>query len=118
MQLLGEGTVEGEWVGRIIGLDDVNVRMAMLQTPDAHSRLELVTFDRPGNLAGSGDEPSNAPGLRHLCFNVGDLDATLERLREHGGELIGTIERYEDAYLLCYVRGPEGIIVELAQDIG
>jgi catechol 2,3-dioxygenase-like lactoylglutathione lyase family enzyme len=119
MQVVGDGTVEGEFVGRIIGLDgDERSHIAMLQTPDANSRIELVQFERPPSPAGHGDVPSNVPGLRHLCFNVEDLEGTVERLTaSHGAALVGTVERYEDIYVLCYLRGPEGIIVELAQDL-
>jgi catechol 2,3-dioxygenase-like lactoylglutathione lyase family enzyme len=117
MQATGDGTVEGDWVGRVIGLDGVRARIAMLRTPDGSARLELVSFDTPLSPAGGG-EASNVPGIRHLCFNVDDLEATLDRLRGHGAELVGTIERYRDRFVLCYVRGPQGIIVELAQDIG
>lgn len=117
MQEVGSGSVEGDFVGRIIGLDDVRTQIAMLQTPDGHSRIELVEFERPTSPAGDPTAASHVPGLRHLCFNVDDLDAALERLRPHGVEMVGSIERYEDIYVLCYVRGPAGIIVELAQDL-
>jgi catechol 2,3-dioxygenase-like lactoylglutathione lyase family enzyme len=117
MQVVGDATVEGEMVGRIIGLEDVRVNMAMLQTPDGNSRIELVSYLTPPSPAGGGSEASNVPGLRHLCFNVDDLEGTVERLRGHGAELVGTIERYEGMYVLCYVRGPQGVIVELAQDL-
>ena len=117
MEVLGAGAVGGDWVGRIIGLRDVRARLAMLQTPDALHRVELVTFDSPANDPDPGVLASNVPGLRHLCFNVDDLDATLDRLREHGGELVGSIEQYENAYRLCYVHGPHGVIVELAEDV-
>ncbi|MBC7461869.1 MAG: VOC family protein [Thermoleophilia bacterium] len=118
MQVGGEGAVEGAWVGRVVGLEGVRSHIAMLKTPDGASCIELSCFDTPAGPSGHGDEPSNAPGLRHLCFNVDNLEATVERLRAHGAELVGSIENYEDAYLLCYLRGPEGIIVELAQDLG
>jgi catechol 2,3-dioxygenase-like lactoylglutathione lyase family enzyme len=118
MELTAEWTAEGAWVGRVIGLEDVRSRVAMLQTPDGHGKVELSSFDSPPSPAGPGGEPSNTPGIRHLTFAVDDLHATLDRLREHGVELVGTIERYEDVFELCYVRGPQGIIVELAQQLG
>jgi catechol 2,3-dioxygenase-like lactoylglutathione lyase family enzyme len=109
----GEGAVAGDWVERIIGLDGVRVQVALLQTPDGHGRLELSQFRAPPSPAGDRDTPANAPGLRHLAFAADDVDAVLDRLQACGGELVGTVERYEDSYRLCYVRGPEGIIVEL-----
>ena len=111
----GEGSVEGDWVGRVVGLDGVRAQIAMMQTPDGHSRVELVMFQAPPSPAGDAHAPSNALGIRHLCFAVDDLDAALDRLRPHGGELVGEVERYGDVYRLCYLRGPAGIIVELAE---
>ena len=113
-----EGTVEGGWVDRIVGLEGVRADMAMLQTPDGHGRLELVKFHTPPAEAGDGRAPANALGIRHLAFAVEDIDAVVARLQALGAELVGEIERYEDLYRLCYVRGPEGIIVELAERIG
>jgi catechol 2,3-dioxygenase-like lactoylglutathione lyase family enzyme len=118
LELQGEGSVEGEWVDRVVGLDGVRAQIAMLQTPDGHGRVELSTFHAPSGGAGDRDAPPNAPGIRHLTFAVDDLDATLARVRAHGAELVGAVERYEDRYRLCYLRGPEGIIVELAQQLG
>jgi catechol 2,3-dioxygenase-like lactoylglutathione lyase family enzyme len=117
LQVIGDGSAEGDWVGRIIGLEDVRARIVMLKTPDGKSRIELASFDTPPSPAGEAGEASNVPGIRHLCFNVDDIEATVDRLRGHGAEFVGTIERYKDTYLLCYVRGPQGIIVELAQDL-
>ena len=114
----GSGTVEGEWVDRIVGLDGVRAEIAMLDTPDGRSRLELVQFHAPQGENGGSDAPSNAFGIRHLAFAVDDIDDTLERLRGHGAELVGEVGQYRDAYRLCYVRGPAGIIVELAQRLG
>jgi catechol 2,3-dioxygenase-like lactoylglutathione lyase family enzyme len=118
MAVVGEGAIEGDFVGRIIGLEDVRSKVVMLETPDGASRIELSSFTTPRSPGRGEAEASNVPGLRHLCFQVDDLDATLERLREHGAELVGTVERYEDIYRLCYLRGPEDIIVELAQRLG
>ena len=115
---VGEGPVGGSWVDRIIGLQGVRSRIVMLETPDAHSRVELSAFDSPPSPDAGPPAPSNTPGLRHLAFEVDDLDDVLARLRPHGAELVGEVERYEDVYRLCYVRGPEGIIVELAQRLG
>lgn len=117
LELVGEGVVDGDLPGRVIGLDGVRSHIAMLKTPDGASCIELSCFDTPASPPGRGAEPSNVPGLRHLCFNVDDLAATVERLRVHGAELVGSIERYEDSYELCYLRGPDDIIVELAQDL-
>jgi catechol 2,3-dioxygenase-like lactoylglutathione lyase family enzyme len=94
------------------------VQFAMMQTPDARGRLELVKFDPPPARAGDVDAPANTLGIRHLAFVVEDIDAVVARLRALGAELVGEVENYEDIYRLCYVRGPEGIIVELAEQIG
>jgi catechol 2,3-dioxygenase-like lactoylglutathione lyase family enzyme len=114
----GESPVEGEWVDRVLGLEGVRAELAMLQTPDGKARLELSTFHAPSYEGESAHAPSNAPGVRHLSFLVDDVDATLAGLRAHGAELVGHVEQYEDVYRLCYVRGPAGIIVELAEEIG
>jgi catechol 2,3-dioxygenase-like lactoylglutathione lyase family enzyme len=112
----GEATVGGEWVDRVIGLAGTRAELAMLQTPDGHGRIELVRFHAPAGPAGDRDAPANAPGIRHLTFAVDD--SVVARLSGCGGELVGEVVRYEDTYRLCYVRGPEGIIVELAERIG
>jgi catechol 2,3-dioxygenase-like lactoylglutathione lyase family enzyme len=117
LEVLGQSAVEGDWVGRVIGLEDVRAEVAMLQTPDGHSRLELVRFDSPDAQDGSADAPSNALGIRHLTFAVENLDDVIARLEARGGELVGNVERYEDMYRLCYIRGPQGIIVELAEEL-
>jgi catechol 2,3-dioxygenase-like lactoylglutathione lyase family enzyme len=115
----GEGQVEEEsWVDRVIGLEGARTEFVMMQTPDGHSRLELIKFHSPASPGGDPGAPSNALGLRHLTFQVDDVEGTVERLRAHGGELIGEIEDYRDIYRLCYLRGPEGIILELAERIG
>jgi catechol 2,3-dioxygenase-like lactoylglutathione lyase family enzyme len=118
LELLGEGQVEGRWVDRVVGLDGVRVEYAMVQTPDGNGRLELVKFHSPPHQGGDRDAPANAPGLRHVAFAVEDIDAVVAGLRARGAELVGELERYEDSYRLCYIRGPEGIIVELAEQIG
>lgn len=112
------GRVQGGWVDRVVGLEGIRVEMAMMETPDGHSRLELIQFHAPQSPAADLHAPANVPGLRHVAFLVDDLDAVLARLRAHGAELVGQVERYEDVYRLCYVRGPAGIIVELAEEIG
>jgi catechol 2,3-dioxygenase-like lactoylglutathione lyase family enzyme len=118
LALQGEGSVEGAWVDRIVALEGVRSEIAMMETPDGHGRIELTKFHAPPSPGGDRRSPANAPGIRHLTFAVDDLDATLDRLRSHGAELVGEVERYSDIYRLCYVRGPEGIIVELAERIG
>jgi catechol 2,3-dioxygenase-like lactoylglutathione lyase family enzyme len=105
-------------VDRVVGLEDVRVEFAMVETPDGHGRLELVRFHAPSGPGGDRHAPANTPGIRHLAFAVDDIDAVVARLRARGAELVGEVENYEDIYRLCYVRGPEGIIVELAEQIG
>ncbi len=116
--LQGEGPVEGRWVDRVVGLEGVRADVAMLQTPDGHGRLELSKFHWPRMQHDHRDAPANAPGLRHVAFAVEDIDAVVAGLRARGVGLVGQLERYEDSYRLCYVRGPEGIIIELAEQIG
>ena len=118
LELQGEAPVEGDWVDRVVGLDGVRAQIAMMQTPDGHGRIELVKFHAPPGQGGDGHAPANTPGLRHLAFEVIDLDAVVAGLRARGAELVGELERYEDSYRLCYVRGPEGVIVELAEKLG
>lgn len=118
LELQGETEVEGDWVGRVIGLDGVRAQIAMLQTPDGHGRIELARFHAPLTEGGFQHAPANAPGIRHVTFAVDDIDGVLARLRAVGAELIGEVVRYRDVYKLCYVRGPAGIIVELAERIG
>jgi catechol 2,3-dioxygenase-like lactoylglutathione lyase family enzyme len=114
----GRQSVEGEWVDRIIGLDGARSELAFLETPDGHGRLELVEFHSPAYAGKRSPEPSNAPGIRHVTFAVDDLDAVLSDIRDHGAELVGEVQNYENVYKLCYVRGPAGIIVELAEKLG
>jgi catechol 2,3-dioxygenase-like lactoylglutathione lyase family enzyme len=118
LELQGEAPVEGEWVDRIVGLHGVRAEIAMLQTPDGHGRVELTRFHTPPTSGGDRHAPANTRGIRHLAFAVEDIDALVAGLRARGAELVGELERYKDSYRLCYVRGPEGIIVELAEPIG
>jgi catechol 2,3-dioxygenase-like lactoylglutathione lyase family enzyme len=114
----GDARVEGGWVDRVVGLEGVRSEIAMMETPDGHGRVELAKFHAPPGPSGDAHAPANAPGIRHLTFAVDDIDDVVARLRARGAELVGQVERYEDIYRLCYVRGPEGIIVELAERIG
>jgi catechol 2,3-dioxygenase-like lactoylglutathione lyase family enzyme len=118
LELQGEGSVEGDWVDRVVGLEGVRAEIAMMETPDGHGRVELAKFHAPSGPGGDRQAPPNTPGIRHLTFAVDDLDAVLAGVRAHGAELVGEVERYGDIYRLCYIRGPEGIIVELAERIG
>jgi len=118
LELQGKGSVEDRWVDRVVGLDGVRVEFAMVQTPDGNGRLELVKFHSPPSQGGNPHAPANTPGIRHIAFVVDDINAVVAGLRARGTELVGELERYKDSYLLCYVRGPEGIIVELAEKIG
>lgn len=118
LELQGEGFVEGRSVDRVVGLEGVRSEVAMLQTPDGHGRVELAKFHSPSTQGGDRHAPANTPGIRHVTFAVEDIDAVVAGLRARGAELVGELERYEDSYRLCYVRGPEGIIVELAEKIG
>ncbi|HKH64242.1 MAG TPA: VOC family protein [Solirubrobacterales bacterium] len=113
----GTGQVEGDWVGRIIGLDDVKAELAMMRAPDGGAEVELVKFHSPPMQRGDSDAASNFSGLRHVSFLVDDIDAVVDGLNDRGIELVGELVRYENSYRLCYVRGPEGIIVELAEQI-
>lgn len=118
LEMQGEASVEGGWVDRVVGLEDVRAEIVMMETPDGHGRIELAKFHAPLGPGGDRQAPANAPGIRHVTFAVDDIDAAVAGLRAHGGELVGEVERYGDIYRLCYVRGPEGIIVELAEKIG
>jgi len=118
LKVLGEGPVEGEWVDRVVGLDGVRVDVAMLETPDGHGRLELMRFHAPEARVGDRNAPPNTLGIRRIAFGVDDIDATVAGLRARGTELLGEVQQYEESYRLCYVRGPEGIIVMLAEQLG
>lgn len=118
MELEGETMVEGAWVDRIVGLENVRSEIVVMRTPDGHSRIELDKFHTPAAVRA---EPENTPvntlGIRHIMFAVVDLDEVIERLHAHGAEIIGEIAQYEDMYRLCYIRGHEGIIVALAEQL-
>src|SRR4051794_12920454 len=114
LELQNEASVEGGWVDRVVGLEGVRAEVAMLETPDGHGRVELAKFHAPTSPDGDRRAPANVLGIRHLTFAVDDIDAAIAGLRAHGSELVGEVERYKDIYRLCYVRGPEGIIIELA----
>ncbi|MET9735774.1 VOC family protein [Streptomyces sp. NPDC006458] len=119
MELEGTSPVEGRWVEQVIGLDGVRQDVAMLRTPDGHGRVELARFHTPKAVsAGPKDAPANTLGIRRIMFAVDDIEDTVARLRTHGAELVGELARYENVYRLCYVRGPEGIIVGLAEQLG
>ena len=119
LTLDGEMTVEGSWAERVVGLDGLRVDIAMMRTPDGHSRLELMQFQSPKAVSVEPkNAPANAVGIRRIMFAVDDIDDVLARLRTHGAELVGEVAEYEDMYRLCYVRGPEGIIVALAEQLG
>jgi catechol 2,3-dioxygenase-like lactoylglutathione lyase family enzyme len=119
MELDGETQVEGTWAGQVIGLDDVRADIAMMRTPDGHSRVELSRFHTPPAVrAEPEDTPANALGIRRIMFAVDDIDDVVARLRTHGAELVGEIAQYEDFYRLCFMRGPEGIMIGLAEQLG
>ena len=118
LELQGGGQVEGDSVDRVVGLEGVRSEIAMMETPDGHGRLELTKFHAPSGPGGDRHAPANTPGIRHVTFAVDDIDAVVAALRARGTELVGELERFQDSYRLCYVRGPEGIIVELAERIG
>lgn len=119
MELEGETLVEGEWVDRVVGLENVRSEIVMMRTPDGHGRVELSKFHAPAAVrAEPQNAPANALGIRRLMFAVEDIDDVLARLRTHGAELVGEVAQYEDIYRLCFVRGPEGIVVGLAEELG
>jgi catechol 2,3-dioxygenase-like lactoylglutathione lyase family enzyme len=118
MEVEGETTVEGPWAGQVIGLDDVRADITMMRTPDGHGKVELSKFHTPPAVrAEPEDAPSNALGMRRIMFTVDDVDDVVARLRGHGAELVGEIAQYEDIYRLCFLRGPEGIIIGLAEEL-
>ena len=117
LKLEGQAMVEGEWAGRVTGLGTQRVEIAMMVTPDGHSRLELSRFLSPPVIADHRNAPVNALGYLRVMFAVDDLDDTLARLREHGAELVGDVVQYEDVYRLCYIRGPEGLLIGLAEEL-
>jgi len=118
LQLEGQMTVEGDWTDRCVGLDGVRVDIAMMRTPDGHSRLELMSFQKPAAVpVEPKSAPANALGIRRIMFAVDDIDDVIARLRTHGAELVGEVVQYENLYRLCYLRGPEDIIVALAEQL-
>ena len=118
LELEGRGVIEGEWAGRVTGLGDQRVEIAMMRTPDGHSRLELSRFLAPPVVADHRNAPVNALGYLRVMFAVDDIDDTLKRLRTRGAELVGEVVKYDDVYRLCYIRGPEGLLIGLAQEHG
>ena len=118
LELEGRMTIEGEWSGRVTGLRDQRVEVAMMRTPDGHGRLELSRFITPSPVADHRNAPVNSLGYLRVMFAVEDLDETLARLRPHGAEVVDEVVQYEDQYRLCYVRGPEGILLGLAEQLG
>jgi catechol 2,3-dioxygenase-like lactoylglutathione lyase family enzyme len=118
LELEGRAMVEGEWAGRVTGLGDQRVEIAMMRTPDGHSRLELSRFLAPPVVADHRNAPVNALGYLRIMFAVEDIDDTLARLRKRGAQLVGEVVQYEDVYRLCYIRGPEGLLIGLAEQIG
>ena len=118
LELEGRGLVEGEWAGRVTGLGDQRVEIAMMRTPDGHSRLEISRFITPPAVSDHRNAPVNALGYLRVMFTVDDIDDTLARLRKHGAQLVGSeVVQYEDAYRLCYIRGPGGLLIGLAQEL-
>src|ERR1700741_4297402 len=117
-ELEGRAMIEGEWAGRVTGLADQRVEIAMMRTPDGHSRLELSRFLAPPVVADHRSAPVNALGYLRVMFTVEDIDDTLTRLGKRGAKLVGKVVQYEDLYRLCYIRGPEGILIGLAQQLG
>jgi catechol 2,3-dioxygenase-like lactoylglutathione lyase family enzyme len=119
LELEGQTTVDGDWARRVTGLPDTRVEIAMMRTPDGHSRLELSRFLTPPAIADHRNAPVNALGYLRAMFAVDDIDDTLARLRQHGAELVSSeVVRYEDAYRLCYIRGPGGLLIGLAEELG
>jgi catechol 2,3-dioxygenase-like lactoylglutathione lyase family enzyme len=118
LELEGEGAIEGPWVDQVVGLDDVRVDIAMVRTPDGHSRLELTKFHSPPAVGAAPNAPVNTFGIFKIMFAVDDIDTLVADVRARGFELVGEVAQYEDSYRLCYIRGPEGIIVALAEQLG
>ena len=117
LEVEGEQSVEGRWVDRVVGLDDVRVDIAMLRTPGGHSKLELTKFHNPTAVSAGPNAPANTLGIRRIMFAVDDIDTVVAGLRARGTELVGEVTQYEDMYRLCYVRGPEGILIALAEKL-
>jgi catechol 2,3-dioxygenase-like lactoylglutathione lyase family enzyme len=117
LELEGRSTIEGPWAERIVGIDGLRTEIAMVRMPDGHGKLELTRFHSPAAVRGEPNPPPNTSGLHRVMFAVDDIEDTVARLRPHGAELIGEITRFEDIFLLCYLRGPGGIIVALAEEL-
>jgi len=117
LELEGRAMIEGEWAGRATGLGDQRVEIAMMRTPDGHGRIELSRFLAPPTIADHRNAPVNALGYLRVMFTVDDIDETLERLCKRGAQLVGDVVQYKDAYRLCYIRGPEGLLIGLAQKL-
>ena len=117
LQLEGRATIEGEWAGRVTGLGNQHVEIAMMMTPDGHSRLEISRFLDPPTIADHRNAPVNALGYLRAMFTVADIDDTLARLRKMGAQLVGEVVKYEELYRLCYIRGPEGLLIGLAEQL-
>lgn len=117
LELEGEATVEGQWVDRIVGLEGVRTDIAMMRTPDGHGKIELTKFQKPAAIGAESNTPVNALGMGRIMFAVEDIDDVLARLQARGASLVGEVVQYEDAYRLCYIRGPEGILIALAQEL-
>jgi catechol 2,3-dioxygenase-like lactoylglutathione lyase family enzyme len=117
LEMMGEGKAEGAWVDRIVGLQDAKSEVVMLRTPDGETNIELIKYLTPVDEKGIQRPLSNTLGIRHIAFAVDDIEAMVAKLNKHGAELVGTIQTYENMYKLCYIRGPEGIILELAEKI-
>lgn len=118
LELEGETTVQGQWVDRIVGLNGVRSDIAMMRTSDGRSRLELSKFQKPTAISTEPNAPVNTLGIRRIMFTVTDIDDVVARLKSHGAKLVGEITQYEDLYRLCYLRGPEGVMVALAEELG
>jgi catechol 2,3-dioxygenase-like lactoylglutathione lyase family enzyme len=118
LKLEGRATVEGEWAGRVTGLGSQCVEIAMMVTPDGHSRLELSRFLTPSPIADHRTAPVNALGYLRIMFTVGNIDELVSRLTKHGAQLVGEVVQYEESYRLCYIRGTEGLLIGLAEEIG
>ena len=119
MELEGEMPLEGSLVERVVGLENVRCEIVMLRTPDGHGRVELSKFHTPAAISvGPKNAPVNTLGIRRIMFAVDDIDDVVARLRKHGAELVGEVAQYEDKYRLCFIRGPEGVIVGLAEELG
>src|ERR1700728_2635089 len=117
LDLEGRATVEGEWAGRVTGLGDQRVEIAMMRTPDGHGRIELSRFLTPPVVADHRNAPVNALGYLRVMFAVDNIDETLDRLGKHGAQLVGELVQFQDSYRLCYIRGPEGLLIGLAQEL-